>query len=316
MGDRTSRAMVSVALVGVGPTWDLRYRDAIHRLESKLSVKAVCDSVQIRAMAVASEFEAAHLTCPWQLTQRTDLHAWLILDPGWYATYPAELAARHRLSALFTNPFCSPIPKLLSVLEQSLDWGESLMPEFPQRFTPATIRLRELVATKLGRIRRIEVAVPTGTADSQGIGDWMSLNPPEFIGLIDWCSCLIGNSSGTIALPPTGGASQLDLQFPAHPSRPEANATIRFQADSGPIIRRVECERGTATISSPTQISWQAGDVQGDEELCQERSPYEIILDQFCRRALGGLVPTPTVQQAINAIKTAEQARLRVVNGG
>lgn len=311
MGDRTSRAKVSVALVGVGPTWELYYRDAIQSLSSKLSVKAVCDSVQIRAMAVAEEFEAASLTCAWQLTQRTDLHAWLILDPGWFGIYPAELAARHRRPALFTNPFCAPLPKLLSVLEQSIDNGESLMPEFPQRFTPSTTRLRELAATKLGRVQRIEVTVPMGAVDSKTITDWMTLNQSEFIGLIDWCSCLIGDQIETVT---TDNPNLLELQFPLRPSHTKAIATIRFQVGSGLINRQIDCERGTVTISGPTQISWQTGTERADEQLSHERSPYEIILDQFCRRALGGLVPVPTVQQAINAINAAQKVRLGMLD--
>ena len=306
MGDRTSRAKVSVALVGVGPTWELYYRDAIQSLSSKLAVKAVCDSVQIRAMAVAEEFEAASLTCAWQLTQRTDLHAWLILDPGWFGIYPAELAVRHRRPALFTNPFCAPLPKLLNVLERSVNNDESLMPEFPQRFTPSTTRLRELAATKLGRVQRIEVTVPVSAVDAKTIADWMMQNQSEFIGVIDWCSCLIGDQVETVT---TGHPSQFELHFSRRPSQPKASAIIHFQIGSGPIHRQIDCEQGTVTISSPTQIVWQAGAEHVEEQLSHERSPYEIILDQFCRRALGGLVPVPTVQQAINAINAAQKAR-------
>ncbi len=64
MGDKPSRAKVSVALVGVGPTWELYYRDAIERLSSKLSIRAVCDSVHMRAAVVADEYEATPVSCP------------------------------------------------------------------------------------------------------------------------------------------------------------------------------------------------------------------------------------------------------------
>src|SRR5579871_3490224 len=101
MREQTNRARVSVALVGVGPTWDLHYRAAVERLSAKLCVRAVYDSVEIRAAAVAEEFQAMPVCSPWLLAQRKDLHAWLILDPGWLNTYPAELSVRAGRPALF-----------------------------------------------------------------------------------------------------------------------------------------------------------------------------------------------------------------------
>ncbi len=308
MGEKTSRAKVSVALIGVGSSWDLYYRNAIERLSSKLSVRAVCDSVLLRAASVADEFEATAVSCPWQLTQRTDLHAWLILDPGWYHTYPAELAVNHARPALYANTFAAPLNELTQILQRSLERGETLMPEFPQRFTPATTRLRELIATRLGSVRRIDISIPR-RADFTSIDCWLTGNQECFIGLLDWCSCLIGSACDRVVVDSAGGHPQVELNF-----RPRAAAVgkpavvfMNFVGDcEGDIVRRVECERGRAMINGPAQIAWQADDASDDETLGHERSPHEIILDQFCRRALGGLVPVPTVGDALQAIAAAQ----------
>ena len=305
MGEKTSRAKLSVALVGVGPTWELHYRDAIQNLSSKLSVRTVCDSVHMRAAAVADEYEATAVSCPWLLTQRKDLHAWLILDPVWFDIYPAALSVRHGCPALFANTFSSSIPSLTPILRRSLEQGETLMPEFPQRFMPATTRLRELMATKLGRVRRIEISIPLSVPDSAAVTRWLHENHAEFIGLLDWCGCLIDDSSSHVTFRTTSTGSQFDLRFPVRASDPQdvPEVTILFD-NSGEFRRHIFCDRGSAVISSPTQIAWKTKTEHADESLSHERSPYEIILDQFCRRALGGLVPVPTLNHALQAITT------------
>lgn len=307
MGEKPSRAKVSVALIGVGPSWELYYRDAIERLSSKLSVRAVCDSVLLRAASVADEFEATAVSCPWQLTQRTDLHAWLILDPGWYHTYPAELAVHHARPALYANTFAPPLDDLARIMKRSLERGETLMPEFPQRFTPATTRLRELIATRLGPVRRVEITIPR-TAEFTSVDCWLTDNQESFIGLLDWCSCLVGSACDSVTVIP-GSSPKIELSFrprTATVGNPAVVCMSFEDAGEGNIVRRVECERGNVVINSPTQIAWQADDASGDETLGHERSPHEIILDQFCRRALGGLVPVPTVGDALQAIATAQ----------
>jgi predicted dehydrogenase len=309
MGEKTSRAKVSVALVGVGSTWELHYRDAIQRLSSKLTVKAICDSVQMRAAVVADEFEAMPISCPWHLTQRTDLHAWLILDPGWFDTYPAALAVQHGRPALYANTFCAPITKLLPLMLEAVECGEPLMPEFPQRFTPSTTRLRELIATKFGPVHKIEVTVPLSEVTAADVTDWLTQNQPGAIGLFDWCACLVGTPCTAVSFQTMSTGSKLRLSFAARSSHPNdpPTATIHF-APHAIDCRKVECERGSASLGGKTQISWQAGEECGQELHGNERSPYEIILDQFCRRALGGLVPVPTVTDAIQAITTMQMA--------
>ncbi|NQV28035.1 MAG: Gfo/Idh/MocA family oxidoreductase [Rhodopirellula sp.] len=52
------------------------------------------------------------------------------------------------------------------------------------------------------------------------------------------------------------------------------------------------CERGTAALNSATQITWQTSSPEPiHETLTADRSEEEIMLDIFCRRVVGGLVP-------------------------
>lgn len=306
MGETTSRAKVSVALVGVGSTWERHYSDAAQRLSSKICVRAICDGVFSRAHAIAEEMQARAIPCPWTLTQRTDLHAWLILDPGWFGTYPAALAVRQGRSALFANPFCSSIASLKPIFQESREQGELLMPEFPERFMPSTTRLRELMATKLGQVRQIELSVPR--EEFRTAADWLQSNQATAIGLIDWCAWLVGAAIHKVRFTNRPDQPKLQFEFPPRlsaPSQPEVTLLLVGDQTS---TRRVVCDRGWAQIDSPVGIAWGAGDTESRETLTHERSPYEIILDQFCRRALGGLLPVPTANHALQAIVAFEQA--------
>ena len=185
MAEKPDLARISVAVIGVGPIWEQHYRAAVLRLSSKIRVKAICDPVHMRAVAVAEEFRAAAVMSPWELAQHRDLHAWLILDPGWFGTYPAALAVRGSRPALLANVFSHYLPQLVTVLRESLECGESLMPEFPARFMPSTTRLRELMATKLGAVQKIEIQIVRSPGGSPTTTEWLHGRQAEVAGLFD-----------------------------------------------------------------------------------------------------------------------------------
>ena len=309
MREKTTRAQLAVGLIGPGPTWESHYREAVRRLSSKICVRAVCDAVHVRAAAVASEFRAATISSPWLLSQRRDIKAWLILDAGWFGIYPAELAVWCGRPALFANCFAFEPRRLTELFVSASQRGDTLLPELPQRFLPVTTRLRELIATKLGPVRRITLEVPALTTDKAAARAWLFNQQADGVGLFDWCACLIGQPAATVEFDAGSGGSRFQLTFAASSAGTSWSAPVAeivlTQAlnptDSEP-RRRIECERGSAIIANATRLSWQTDTEQADESLTHERPPCEIILDQFCRRALGGLVPVPTLTDAVQSL--------------
>ena len=72
-----------------------------------------------------------------------------------------------------------------------LSEGLTLMPEFSRRYTPATSRLQELMATQIGPPQSIRVRTrlphPQGLIEVPG-----QASPKDFlVGLIDWCRHVI-----------------------------------------------------------------------------------------------------------------------------
>ena len=72
---------------------------------------------------------------------------------------------------------------------------------------------------------------------------------------------------------------------------------------------RISCERGWAEIRSASEVTWQSGDQPVEsEKLTADRSERDIMLDLFCRRVAGGLVPVPDFHDVSHALRIIEQA--------
>lgn len=77
-------------------------------------------------------------------------------------------------------------------------------------------------------------------------------------------------------------------------------------ASTPPPIPKIElhCERGTARMTSEIQIQWQADSPEPVEEtLTSDRTKEEIMLDIFCRRVIGGLVPVADLSDILKPIQ-------------
>jgi hypothetical protein len=63
----------------------------------------------------------------------------------------------------------------------------------------------------------------------------------------------------------------------------------------------LHCERGQARLLGPTSIEWTVDGRPQSETLTTERSETEVLLDHFCRRAVGGLIPVPSLEDLMRA---------------
>jgi hypothetical protein len=75
------------------------------------------------------------------------------------------------------------------------------------------------------------------------------------------------------------------------------------------------CQRGTATLESGTQIVWQDGDKSVCETLTSERTETEVMLDLFCRRVVGGLIPVADISDVLRGARLLEAARHSLQSG-
>ena len=190
MVDKSRRDRVGLGLIGLGPCWEQFYREPILRMQSRLTVKLVYDPVEARAKSVASEFAADIAGSLRQMLSRQSLQGLIVLDPGWCRTGILDLIARSGKPTLLARPTLRQAAILTTIVPTNsahpdhltyiTKIDDCLMPELGMRFTPSSCRLRELIATKLGPAKKIDVECN------------LEADIDETAAAIDWCCHILG----------------------------------------------------------------------------------------------------------------------------
>lgn len=308
-------APVNLGLIGLGPFWESRYRPALKKLAAKLQVAVVYDNVASRAEHAARELNARAIGGVSALADRVDVQALLLLDAGWQGAATLRLLSDVRKPILLAARFDAELDELRHWHEQAVAHGVTIMPAFPRRCTPASNRLQELMATQLGRPLRAEIAIAPASFQSVPFAtesDFGGQAPPSQDPLLewaDWCHYLFRARPQQI----TRRADGQGLRFDFPPLIQNGVATSERVAELSlwptapvadqPLLDEVhlQCERGQARLLGPTAIEWAADGSQQTEELTAERTEIEVLLDHFCRRAVGGLIPVPSLDDLMRA---------------
>jgi predicted dehydrogenase len=207
------------------------------------------------------------------------------------------------------------------------------MPEFARRFYPATLRLRELLATSLGRPRLIlgqgrlfgfdRYGQPGPT--TQIAPAPLMIDPGSY--LLDWCCFLFQaqptavQGFGSVVLPEMdeagagpdfesfvvefegGGMGQVAYGRYHRNAWSDAN---RFLPPQG---FQVFAERGAAWLEMPERIQWSDADGTHEERLPLDPSVGEVLNDQFHRLVRGDHSLAPTVQDALAVARRVSDLR-------
>lgn len=311
--------MIQAGLVGTGPTWK-RYRSVLPRLRRTLHVSAVFDGTP----ALAVEESAAPASGLRALGRRADVQAILLMNSGWIRCTAIELLASANKPILVADWSDMDRPRLEQLHQTASDCGVTIMPTMWRRYMPASIRLQELIATDLGPPHSIELTIDHPDTSS----GCHSLEP--LIGWIDYCRNLFRSfpASATLVSATDGSdLTTLQILYPAHVatdssasprqatihlSRPGASSAMTEAATgTGASLPRISisCSGGSAAISSRSELQWNTNDEPPHvESLESERSEEEIMLDLFCRRVVGGLIPVADCNDQVQAMRVVEAA--------
>ena len=315
--------MLKVGIIGFGPAWESRYYPALRKLRDRIRPTAVYDVVQTRAEAAALELEAHRVDGVLALIARRDVDAVLLFDANWHAAIPLHFACQHHKPVFIAGSLGDNVSHISELQHFAANHGISLMPELSRRYTPATLRFRELLATSLGRVRRLrlELTLPTAAA-VHPLVPGQSNELDLLVGLVDWCRCVIGLqpqsiSSRVVSPAPSQratitrirevdlifkrsatdgelGRAEIRLRIPGSKLTPtESDMTLQCQAD---------CALGHATLTGPDQLAWRVGNAHHQESLSTERTEVELMLDHFTRRILGGLIPIPNLDDVCQSL--------------
>ena len=319
-----------VGVVGVGATWETRHRPALRALSDRYEVRAVCEQVGHRAEQVAREFDATAVDGFRALAAREDIDAILLLSRQWYGVLPifaACDAGKAVYSAVGLELNLEQASRLRDRIEQS---GVAFMGEFPRRHAPATIRLKELIATRLGppKLLFCHMRIP---AEAPAVRR-PHCDPPdgrnELVEMVDWCRYVVGRDATSVfGLTHTAGDDpesdyqMMSLDFAAG-GGPCTGATAQISCGRympvewqeavtfrPPAALQVACEQGIAFIDLPSTLIWFDRAGRHMESLDSERPVGEVLLAQFHRSVTSLIRNTGSLEDAFRALSVVDAAR-------
>ena len=322
-----------VGIVGLGEAWDSRHRPALRALSDRFEVRAVCCEVAHLAEQVARDFQASEVDGFRALCGRDDVDVVLILAPEWYGPLPILAACDFGKSvycgALLDIDDTSQAAQLKDRVEQA---GVAFMAEFPRRLAPATLRLKELIATRLGRPKLLfchrRSTIEPGDSPRRR-GRYCPTMLREMIEQVDWCryvagtepTSVIGIEHGCFDSADGDDYRMMSLDF-SEPGKmgegPIAQISCgRYMPGSWPeavsfrppAALQVCCERGVAFIDLPATLIWFDEYGRHMESLDSERPVGERLLMQFYRAVTSLVRKTNDLEDAYRALSVVMAAR-------
>ena len=331
----TKHQRLRVGVIGLGRLWETRHKPSLARLQDQFRVTAVYDTVYRRAELEATQIGCAACEGLSALIERPDVDAIYLLSRQWFGLHPISLACAAGKPVYCALPLANDwadLELLATLVEQS---GIAFMPEFARRCYPATLRLKELLATQLGPPRLIlghsrlygfdRYAVPGPT--TQITPAPLLIDPGSY--LLDWCGFVFQS------LPHSLHGAQCQVIAVAMPDRSDlepdfesftavfsggVSAQISFgryhRSAWGDASRylpqpgfQVFADRGAAWLEMPEKILWSNSAGSKEERLALEPTVGDILNDQFHRLVRGDHSLAPTIRDALENARQVNALR-------
>lgn len=274
---------IPLGIVGGGSVWETRFRAAISST-TRCKVVAVYSPLPCEARSVAEQTASQVYFSLRRMLARSGVKALLVLESGWGRDWAISMAISQQIPVLVASPIDSDLPRVASELVTPEAEGAMVVPGTLLRATPAALRLRELVATKLGPILEMKIDLPA-----------REMQDAQVISVIDWCRWLLGGQVSQIERPSATDGPRLIMSCGRRASN---SAPVRTEicghATSDQTVATVRCRQGDAELTGESCIRWRTELETADESLVADRPAEQVLLDLFLRRVVGGVVPVPS----------------------
>jgi predicted dehydrogenase len=328
-----------VGIVGLGSQWESRYLPALRTLADRFEVRGICEQVAHLAHRAAKELNAVPVDGFRALAARDDIDAILYLADQWYGATPILAACDHgkAVYSAISLPLEPEEARLLRArVEES---GIAFMAELPRRHTSATVRLKELIATRLGAPRMLfcHRRVPLSGGAAAPPRDRAS-ESRDLMELVDWCRYVAGAEPTSVvavrhAETPGGDVDDYQMMSLDFSRTGRPGDGIVAQVSCGyymprqweeavgfrpPPALQVVCDRGIAFVDLPASLVWFDDAGRHQESLESERPVGECMLLQFHRkvtslvRAMSGLDDALSAMQIVQAAAKSQAEGRRV----
>lgn len=283
-----SNRLLKLGLIGVSDEWESTYLPILKKSKQRIEIVSVFGRPHSRIRRCAKELGAQQAANIGRLLKTPGIDGILALDSGWFGSAPLWQCGRQAVSVLWACGLPQDSSTNLKRLGELTQQNHAMIfPDFRWRYWPATIRLMELLATKFGKPRQLTVGLPFDDAVDlvKYLTKFQTFTPAEKV---------VENEQGVETIIDARNVAGDDIEIDFRPSE---------------IPLMIECEFGQASIKNRETILWTTQDEKHHEVLDQERSSEEIMIDHFCRRLVGGLIPVPGMDDLIATRKLSEQIR-------
>ncbi|MEI8213356.1 MAG: Gfo/Idh/MocA family oxidoreductase [Planctomycetota bacterium] len=320
-----------IGVIGLGRDWQSRYLPALRSMRDRFQVVGIYNSVSVLAESAARELDSQRVDSYRAIMESPSLDAVLVLEDDWYRLMPLWAACEYG-KAIFCGAEVNLDPTAATEIQERVKAsGVAFMNEFSRRFAPATLRLKELMATHLGRPRLLfcHRRLACETSDPSTPGSLEARSQRELLELIDWCKYIVGDPPSWIqairhlSLPTPENADYqiLSLGFGNPENDPHA---ILAQISCGayipsiwreaiafrpPAAIQVCCEKGLAFIDLPSTLVWFDGAGRHQETLETELSVGQQMLNQFHRATTSLVCHVSDLEETCDAMRILDYAR-------
>ncbi len=335
-----------LGIIGAGDAWESRYLRVLRVLADRFQVQAMYEPVAERAKLSAEEIGADAQVGFRAMCRRSDIDAVLILSNSWLGHFPILAACEYGKAVYLGSRVHLTLPQFEVVRQAIASAGAAFMAELPHRYASATLRLKELLATRLGEPQLIFCHRRLSRFLKR---NGSPITPPQpivkfdLVELVDWCRFVVGRYPAAVKsvvhvrddAPLHADYMMMSLDF-SPPSQsgggPIAQVSCgRYIPESWteaiayrpPPDMQISCRQGIAFLDLPATLVWFDEAGRHQELLEHERPVDERMLLQF-HRAVTSLVQRiddldalyqvlKIVQEAVDCHCTAEQRAAQIL---
>jgi len=332
-----------IGIVGLGRAWQSCHGPALRALADRFEVRAVCDPIAHRADEVARQWSARASESFHQLIGADDIDAVLFLSADWYGPLPIFAACDAGKAIYCGATLDISTQDGAEVHRRVRAAGVAFMAEFPYRLAPATLRLKELMATRLGPPRLL-------FCNQWGEGPGVRGEMPErqrppgmrsLIEMVDWCRDLVGTTATSVLgtahqTARNASASAATASSQDSPISDYLSMTLDFspqdEAGTGPVAQiacgrytpegwreaasfrrpadlQIVCQHGIAFLDLPNRLVWFDTAGQHTESLDHDRPVGEQLFLHFHRQVGSLVLKTASLEDAYRALMIVNRAQ-------
>lgn len=308
-------------------------------LQERFELRGVYSSVMALADSVAREFGTQTCDGFRSMIAREDIDAIMMLEGDWYGVAPLMAACEYG-KAIYCGGEVEFDPHQAAELKHAVnESGVAFMAEFPRRFAPATLRLKELIATRLGQPKLLfcHRRLPRENSDSKRNGRSLTARADrELVELIDWCRFIVGRNVRAIQAVGHPGSESLNgesdyqvlsLDLSAPNEMPFAtlaqiscgaympsawSEAITFRP---PAAVQVCCEKGLAFVDLPSTLIWFDEAGRHQESLDTELPVGQQLFTQFHRAVTSLVRKTADLEDIYRSLNALQMARQSMTSG-